>query len=110
MKIEKPSSNHIYVLKFPKYITSWRLICEKDGFLYFTTNTGRNVEKMTLERFNYLCRRFLIETINLSDYGIATTRPERIKITIERSSAYQSKAYTSDELQSLVDDIDDVIF
>lgn len=112
--MKKPSFDFLYVLKFPKYVTTWRLKrITKDGFFIFLTSSGRDTEKMNLNRFQYLCNRFLIDTVLLSNLGLKNEPQapiDKIKITIERSSAFRSKTYSPGEFDSLVDNIDDIEF
>lgn len=110
--IKKPSFNVLYVLKFPRYYTTWRLYSvTQDGFYIFLTSTGKEVEKMSAERFSYLCYKFLVDKVSFETLNIsAPTKSERIKITIEKASAYRSKDYSSEELRELIDDIEDVEF
>lgn len=110
--IIKPSFNVLYVLKFPRYYTTWRLSSvTEDGFYIFLTSTGREVEKMSLNRFNFICSQYLVDTVSFATLNLsAPTKNERIKITIETSSSFKSKAYAPGELESLVDDICDIEF
>ena len=111
---EKPSFKVIYILKFPKFVTTWRLkYITKDGFFIFSTSSARDTEKMNLNRFQDLCNRFLIDTVLLSDLGLKNEPQapiDKIKITIERSNAFRSKTYSPGEFDSLVDNIDDIEF
>ena len=57
---EKPSFKVIYVLKFPKFVTTWRLkYITKDGFFIFLTSSGRDTEKMSLNK-NVLRKHYYI--------------------------------------------------
>ena len=111
---EKPSYKVIYILKFPKFVTTWRLkYITKDGFFIFLTSSGRETERMNLKKFQYYCDRFLIDTVLLSDLGLKNEPQapiEKIKITIERSTAFRSKTYSLGEFDSLVDNIDEINF
>ena len=110
--IKKPSFNVLYVLKFPRYYTTWRLhSVTRDGYFIFLTSTGREVKKMSLNRFSFLCSKYLVDTVSFATLNLsAPTKNERIKITIEANGAFRSRAYSSGELESLIDDIGDVEF
>lgn len=110
--MKKPSFNVLYVLKFPRYYTTWRLhSVTQDGYFIFLTSTGREVKKMSLNRFNFLCSQYLVDTVSFATLNItAPSKSERIKITIEKSSAFRSKNYSSEDLRELIDDIEDVEF
>lgn len=107
----KPSPNYLYVLKFPNYYTTWRLkTITDDGFYIFTTSCGGETRKMDFSRFKFFCRRYVIDVLKLDELKISGYEPSslKVKITIERS--FRSKNYTKDELDSLVDNIDEIEF
>ena len=111
--IKKPSFNVLYVLKFPRYYTTWRLhSVTQDGYFIFLTSTGREVEKMSLNRFNFLCSQYLVDTVSFATLNLsaptAPTKNERVKITIESNSSFRSREYTKEELEALIDNIDDI--
>ena len=110
--IKKPSVNVLYVLKFPRYYTTWRLYSvTQDGFYIFLTSAGKEVEKISAERFSFLCYKFLVDTVSFETLNItAPSKSERIKITIEKASAFRSKNYSSEELCELIDDIENIEF
>lgn len=110
---EKPLPNYLYVLKFPKYYTTWRLkTITDDGFYIFYTSNGGETRPMDAARFRYFSRRFIIDVLKLSEININDyeLKPNEVKITIERKTAYKSKSYTKEELDTLIDEIDDVDF
>ncbi len=108
---EKPSFNALYVLKFPRYYTTWRLSkVDEDGFFYFLTSLGQAVAKMSLSRFNFLCSKYLVDTVSFQSLGIeSTTFKERVSLSVEKKSAFRSKEYTKEE-SNVYDDIDDIEF
>ena len=111
----KPTIGVLYIFKFPSYVTTWRLYrTDEDGFFHFLSSTGKKVERISLSRFQYLCRSYLIDTVRCDCLGLSTinepARFERVKITIETSSSFKSKDYSREELESLVDNIEDVEF
>lgn len=66
---------------------------------------------MSLSRFNFLCGKYLVDTVTFQSLGIETTTfKERVTLSVERNSAFKSKEYNKEEMTSLVDDIDDIEF
>ena len=113
--IKKPSFSYLYVLKFPKYITVWRLYYVKDGFYHFLTSRGNVVGKMNLARFQYFMRHYLIKVLTYKELGLepisSKIKPDEcIIVKIEKSKAFLSQKYTKKELDALYDSIEDIEF
>lgn len=118
--IKKPSFNELYVLKFPQYITTWRLKGElMDGsFVFFTSSGGQT--KMNLSRFNFLCNKYLIQKIKLEDLGLQSCKDkncvtnEFITIKVEtpkqiksvRLYPRQKTTYTKEDLDAILDAVE----
>ena len=105
--LKKPSFNVLYVLKFPGYFTTWRLErVTEDGYFIFRTSDDNITNKLNLLRWNYMYKKFCVDEINCPE----AFKPRiRIKVSLE-PYAFRSKEYTKEELDSLIDDIDDIYF
>ena len=103
--INKPSLHHFYILKFPSYTVVWQLKYKQDGFLHFCTSTGKAVAKMNLARFQYLCNHYLIKIIRQSE----PKAKEKVTRTT-KTSPFKSREYTKEELDTLIDNIDDIVW
>jgi hypothetical protein len=106
--LKKPSFGKLYVLKFPRFYTTWRLKEVKDGCFIFVTSCGNVTDKMNILRFNFLYNRFCVDELDCPE--IAKPQNTKIKITIEKKTAFISKEHTKEELNSLIDDIEDIEF
>lgn len=119
----KPSKDYLYVFKFPKFVTTWRLKAElpNDNFIFFTSS-GCKTKETTLEKFNYYCRYFLISKIKLeslsldSAYGKSTSEYISVKVetpvktTTVTLYPKEKKEYTKQELDELLDLVADSDF
>ena len=103
----KPENDKLYVLKFPNYYSTWRLKGETtDGKFIFFTSSGDITAPMNQTRFDFLTKRYLIQTVALSALNITTS--SKIKINVEQSHAFRSREYTTKEEILPVDDIDEI--
>lgn len=103
-----PEPGKIYILNFTRYITTWRLKekSEDDAYVFFTS-AGAVTKPVTLSRFQFVCRHNLIAILHQPAEIKAT---DKLEIQIKRTKAFKSKEYSKEELDSLIDDIDDITF
>ncbi|MBQ9782720.1 MAG: hypothetical protein IJW26_06055 [Clostridia bacterium] len=105
--LEKPSFNVLYVLKFPRYSTTWRLsTVTEDGYFIFTTSNNNKTAKMSLSRWFFICRNFVVDTVHCPP---AFAPNMRVSINLQKK-AFCSRENTKEELDAMIDDIDDVEF
>ena len=104
--LKKPSFNVLYILKFPRFFTTWRLEeITEDGYFLFRTSSNAITDKLNILRWNFIHSKFCVGEMPCPEIKPKTT----IKITIESANAFKSKDYGKDELDNLIDDIDDFI-
>ena len=107
-KILVPEPGKIYILNFTRYITTWRLKEKsEDGAYVFFTSAGAVTKPVTLSRFQFVCRHNLIAILH-QPAEIKST--DKLEINLKAKKAFRSKEYSKQELESLIDDIDDVEF
>lgn len=119
----KPSKDYLYVFKFPKFITTWRLKDElPNGNFVFFTSTGGVTKETTPKRFEYICRYCLIskiklESLNLNSvYGKRTSEYITVKVetpvktTTVTLYPKEKKEYTKQDLDELLDLVADSDF
>lgn len=93
-------------------MATWRLKSVTEKGYFFYTSKGFVSSLVTPARFDFMCRKFLLDKVEFPNVSCesSTAPTKRIKITIEKEDEFMRRKYTKEMLDSLIDDIDTIEF